>query len=117
MFENIDLMQENLVLLEPILVYVASISLLTNLAIWLFRTTVPTFPNNLLPLVATIIGILIGLLSLFVPELVGDLSIGGHILAGAISGLLATKTYDAIIKPTADALFNKTDNNHTKNKF
>ena len=117
MVDNIELMSENLVLLEPILMYVVSISLLTNLAVWLFKTTAPKFPDNLLPLAATIIGILIGLLSLFIPELVGDLSIGGHILAGAISGLLATKTYDAILKPTADALFNKTDNKYPNNKL
>lgn len=105
MFDNIDFVSENLGMLEPILMYVVAISLITNLAVWVFKSTFPTFNNRFLPLVATIIGILVGLLSIIVPELTGDLSVGGHILAGAISGIFATKTYDAVLKPTKEIIF------------
>ncbi|MEJ7218737.1 holin [Staphylococcus gallinarum] len=51
-------------------------------------------PKNYLPVVAMVIGAVIGGLSVFIPELVTGLSFGGRLLAGLISGLMATGIWE-----------------------
>ena len=53
-----------------------------------------------MPLVSVVIGVVIGLVALFIPEITGELSVGGHLLAGLISGLSASGLYDVFSKTT-----------------
>lgn len=50
----------------------------------------------IVPLIAIGIGILLGGISAFIPELVTELSIGGRLLAGLISGLMATGIWETV---------------------
>lgn len=65
-------------------------------------------PNKLMPAISTAIGIAVGAVALFIPEITGELSVGGHLLAGAISGLSASGLYD-LGKNVKDSVQNPTD--------
>ncbi len=50
--------------------------------------------KNFLPLISVTIGAGFGALTTFVPELGADLSMGGRVAAGLISGLMATGAWE-----------------------
>ena len=52
--------------------------------------------KNIVPLIAIGIGIVLGGITAFIPELVTGLSIGGRLLAGLISGLMATGVWETV---------------------
>jgi len=85
--------------METIIVFAGVLAVLTVALVQLVKKTT-TIPENLMPLVALIIGLLVGVIALFVPEITSDLSVGGHILAGGISGLSASGLYDLATKTT-----------------
>ena len=53
-------------------------------------------PKNIVPLIAIGIGIVLGGITAFIPEIVTELSIGGRLLAGLISGLMATGIWETV---------------------
>lgn len=55
-------------------------------------------PKNYLPLISVLIGAILGASTVFVPELGAELSIGGRIVAGLISGLMATGAWEVASK-------------------
>lgn len=83
--------------MDTIIVYAGVISVLTLALVQLVKTTT-SVPNKLMPLISTLIGVLVGAVALFIPEITGELSVGGHLLAGAISGLSASGLYDLAAK-------------------
>lgn len=85
--------------MDTIILYAGVISVLTFAVVQLVKTST-SIPNKLMPLVSLIIGIAVGAVALFIPEITGQLSVGGHLLAGAISGLSASGLYDLASKTT-----------------
>lgn len=83
--------------MDAIILYAAIISVITVAVVQLVKKST-NIPEKLMPLVSTVIGIAVGVTALFIPEITGDLSVGGHILAGAISGLTATGLFDLTTK-------------------
>ncbi|GAA3723262.1 hypothetical protein GCM10022378_11730 [Salinicoccus jeotgali] len=55
-------------------------------------------PKNYLPLISVLIGAGLGALTIFVPELGAELSMGGRVVAGLISGLMATGAWEVASK-------------------
>lgn len=83
--------------MDTIIVYAGVISVLTLAIVQLVKTS-SNIPNKLMPLISTVIGVAVGVAALFIPEITGQLSVGGHLLAGAISGLSASGLYDLAAK-------------------
>lgn len=83
--------------MDTIIVYSGVIGVLTFAIIEAIKAST-NIPTKLMPLISIVVGIIIGAIALFVPELTGDLSVGGHLLAGLISGLSASGLYDVFSK-------------------
>ncbi|WP_353462459.1 holin [Mammaliicoccus sciuri] len=79
--------------MEQIILYAGVISALTLGIVQVLKKT-NIVPANYLPVAAMVIGALIGGLTEFVPELINELSLGGRVLAGLISGLMATGIWE-----------------------
>ncbi|MGK3149510.1 holin [Staphylococcus shinii] len=79
--------------MEQIIAFAGVIALITGGIVTVIKKT-KFIPKNYLPVVAMVIGALIGGVSEFIPELVTDLSFGGRLLAGLISGLMATGIWE-----------------------
>lgn len=85
--------------MDEIIIYSGVIGLLTLAIVELVKAST-NIPQKLMPLVSVIIGVVIGTVALFIPEITGELSVGGHLLAGLISGLSASGLYDVFSKTT-----------------
>lgn len=85
--------------MDEIIIYSGIIGLLTLAIVELVKTST-NVPAKLMPLISVIIGVVIGAIALFIPEITGELSVGGHLLAGLISGLSASGLYDVFSKTT-----------------
>lgn len=85
--------------MDEIIIYSGVIGLLTLAIVELVKTST-NVPSKLMPLISVIIGVVIGAIALFIPEITGELSVGGHLLAGLISGLSASGLYDVFSKTT-----------------
>ncbi len=83
--------------MDEIIIYAGIISVLTVALVQLIKKTT-TIADKLMPLVSFFIGLLVGAVALVIPEITADLSVGGHLLAGAISGLSASGIYDLATK-------------------
>ena len=83
--------------MDEIIIYSGVIGLLTLAIVELVKTST-NIPAKLMPLVSVIVGVVIGVVALFIPEITGELSVGGHLLAGLISGLSASGLYDVFSK-------------------
>jgi len=83
--------------MDEIIIYSGVIGLLTLAIVELVKTST-NVPAKLMPLVSVIIGVVIGAVALLIPEITGELSVGGHLLAGLISGLSASGLYDVFSK-------------------
>lgn len=92
--------------MEMIIVYAGVLAVLTVAFVQLIKKTT-NIPDKLMPLISLLIGLLVGVIALFIPEITSDLSVGGHLLAGAISGLSASGIYDLATK-TSDG-FNESN--------
>lgn len=86
-----------MVIIDTIIIFASALSVLTLAIVQLVKTST-NIPNKLMPLISTLIGLIVGAVALFIPEINGDLSVGGHLLAGAISGLSASGLYDLASK-------------------
>lgn len=80
--------------MESIIAFATVISVITIALTQLVKQA--GVPKNIVPLIAIVIGILLGGTSAFIPELVTELSIGGRLLAGLISGLMATGIWETV---------------------
>src|SRR5699024_1816733 len=106
--------------MEAIIVYAGVLAVLTVAFVQLIRktTSIPdklmtlstnsikmkkSISDKLMLLFSLLIGLLVGIIALFIPEITSDLSVGGHLLAGAISGLSASGIYDLATK-TGDGI-------------
>lgn len=85
--------------MESILLFASAVSVITIMSVELVKHTTH-LSNRYLPIVSVVIGVIVGVLALLIPELTGDISVGAHILAGAISGLSASGLYDLTTKTT-----------------
>ncbi|PTK16705.1 holin [Mammaliicoccus sciuri] len=79
--------------MEQIIIFAGVISALTLGIVQVLKQT-KSIPANWLPVAAMVIGAIIGGLTEFVPELINELSLGGRVLAGLISGLMATGIWE-----------------------
>ena len=79
--------------MEQIIAFSGVIAVITGAITEVVKRT-KKVPKNYLPAVAMIIGLIIGGTTTFVPEIVSELSIGGRLLAGLISGLMATGIWE-----------------------
>ena len=84
--------------MEMIILFATGIAVLTAVVVELVKHTVKP-DERWLPLTSLVTGIIIGLIVFFIPELKAEISIGAHVLGGAISGLAASGLYDLTVKP------------------
>lgn len=79
--------------MEQIIAFAGVIAIITGGIVTVIKKT-NKVPKNYLPVAAMVVGALIGGLTVFIPELVTQLSFGGRLLAGLISGLMATGIWE-----------------------
>ena len=80
--------------MESIIAFATVISVITIALTQLVKQAQAGVPKNVVPLIA--IGIVLGGITAFIPEIVTELSIGGRLLAGLISGLMATGIWETV---------------------
>ena len=79
--------------MEQIIAFAGVISVITVALVQVLKKLNMT-PKNWLPVAGMIIGVIIGGVSLFIPEIITELSLGGRLWAGLISGLMATGLWE-----------------------
>lgn len=79
--------------MEQIIAFAGIISVITIALTEVIKRT-KTIPKNFIPIVSMVIGIVIGGITIFIPEIVSELSVAGRLLAGLISGLMATGIWE-----------------------
>lgn len=87
--------------MEQIIAFAAVIAVITTALTQVVKKA-SVIPKNIIPAVAMVLGAVIGGVSVFIPEIVTELSIGGRILAGLISGLMATGLWETFKKRTGN---------------
>lgn len=83
--------------MEQIITFAGILSAITIALTEVIKRT-NTIPKNIIPLISIVIGVVIGGISNYIPELVSELSLSGHLLAGLISGLMATGIWETLSK-------------------
>jgi len=83
--------------MNEIMIFAGVLAILTVAFVQLIKKTTQV-PSKLMPLISLAIGIIVGAIAYFVPELTSDLSIGAHLIAGALSGLSASGLFDLATK-------------------
>lgn len=91
--------------MEQIIAFAAVIAVITTGLTQVVKKA-SVIPKNIIPAVAMVLGAVIGGVSVFIPEIVTELSIGGRILAGLISGLMATGLWETFKKRTGNTAKN-----------
>lgn len=79
--------------MEQIIAFAGVIAVITSALVQVLKK-VNVIPKNWLPVAGMVIGVIIGAVSVFIPEIVSELSFGGRLLAGLISGLMATGIWE-----------------------
>lgn len=79
--------------MEQIITFAGILSAITIALTEVIKRT-NTIPKNIIPLISIVIGVVIGGITNYIPELVSELSLSGHLLAGLISGLMATGIWE-----------------------
>ncbi|MEB6060858.1 hypothetical protein MXL22_07080 [Staphylococcus pseudoxylosus] len=79
--------------MEQIIAFAGVIAVITGALVQVLKK-VNVIPKNWLPVAGMVIGVIIGAVSVFIPEIVSELSFGGRLLAGLISGLMATGIWE-----------------------
>lgn len=85
--------------MEQIITFAGIISVLTIALTEVIKRT-NTIPKNIIPLISIVIGVVIGGITAFIPEIITELSIAGRLLAGLISGLMATGIWETFNRRT-----------------
>lgn len=83
--------------MEQIIAFAAVIAVITTALTQVVKKA-SVIPKNVIPAVAMVLGAIIGGVSVFIPEIVTEISLGGRILAGLISGLMATGLWETFKK-------------------
>lgn len=89
-------------MMETILIFAGIITAVTAGVVQVIKKSA-VLPDKLTPLISLMVGTGIGALTLFIPELSTNLSTGGQILGGTISGLAASGLYD-VTKKTKESM-------------
>lgn len=79
--------------MEQIITFAGVISVITIALVQVLKK-LKVVPKNWLPVAGMFVGVVIGGVSVFIPEIVTELSMGGRLLAGLISGLMATGIWE-----------------------
>lgn len=79
--------------MEQIIAFAGVISVITIALVQVLKK-LSVVPKNWLPVAGMAVGVIIGGVTTFIPEIVSELSIGGRLLAGLISGLMATGIWE-----------------------
>lgn len=79
--------------MEQIIAFAGVISVITVALVQVLKK-LNVVPKNWLPVAGMFVGVVIGGVSVFIPEIVTELSLGGRLLAGLISGLMATGIWE-----------------------
>lgn len=83
--------------MEQIIAFAGVISVLTIAITEVFKK-IKGIPKTIIPALSMLIGVVIGGITVFIPEIVTELSLGGRLLAGLISGLMATGLWETFKK-------------------
>ena len=86
--------------MDEIIILSGSIAILTVGSVEVVKYAVDV-NDRLLPLISILIGLLMGLIAYLVPELRTELSMGGHLISGVISGFAASGIFDTVTKTIA----------------
>ncbi|MEB5784474.1 MULTISPECIES: holin [Staphylococcus] len=89
--------------MEQIIAFAGIISVITIALTEVIKRT-KTIPKNFIPIVSMVIGIAIGGITIFIPEIVSELSVAGRLLAGLISGLMATGIWETFKNKNSEKL-------------
>ncbi|MCD8850917.1 holin [Staphylococcus xylosus] len=79
--------------MEQIIAFAGIISVITIALTEVIKRT-KAVPKNFIPIVSMVIGIVTGGITIFILEIVSELSVAGRLLAGLISGLMATGIWE-----------------------
>lgn len=79
--------------MEQIIAFAGIISVITIALTEVIKRT-KAIPKNIIPIISIFIGVVVGGLTAFIPEIVSELSVAGRLLAGLISGLMATGIWE-----------------------
>ncbi|MBF7019611.1 hypothetical protein ISO99_06760 [Staphylococcus sp. 18_1_E_LY] len=79
--------------MEQIIAFAGVISVITIALVQVLKKS-KVVPKNWLPVAGMVVGVVIGGVTQFIPEIVTELSFGGRLLAGLISGLMATGVWE-----------------------
>ena len=91
--------------MEQIIAFAAVIAVITTGLTQVVKKA-SVIPKNIIPAVSMVLGAAIGGASVFIPEIGTEISIGGRILAGLISGLMATGLWETFKKRTGNTAKN-----------
>lgn len=83
--------------MEQIITFAGVLSAITIALTEVVKRT-KAIPKNIIPIISIFIGVIVGGLTAFIPEIVSELSIAGRLLAGLISGLMATGIWETLSK-------------------
>lgn len=83
--------------MEQIIAFAGIISVIT-IALTQVIKKASVVPKNIIPIISMVIGVAVGGITVFIPEIVTELSIAGRLLAGLISGLMATGLWETFKK-------------------
>lgn len=81
--------------MDLIITFALGIATLTLATVQLIKTST-NVNKQYMPIIALLIGVLIGGIAYAIPELQADLSIGAHLLGGALTGLSAVGLFELI---------------------
>lgn len=87
--------------MEQIIAFAAVIAVITTALTQVVKKA-SVIPKNIIPVVAIALGAAVGGVSVFIPEIGTELSVGARILAGLISGLMATGLWETFKKRTGN---------------
>lgn len=87
--------------METIIIFAGVIATVTAGVVQVIKKT-SSIPEGIMPLISVIVGIAISAATLFIPEINMNLSTGGTLLGGLISGLAASGGFDLVTKTPKD---------------
>ena len=93
--------------MEQIIAFAGIISVITIALTQVIKKASVVPKNGIIPIISMVIGVAVGGITVFIPEIVTELSIAGRLLAGLISGLMATGIWETFNRRTG----NTKDNN------
>lgn len=92
--------------MEEILIFATVISAVTLGLVQVVKKT-EKVPKNIIPMIGILIGATVGGSTELIPELLSELSLGGRIFAGVVSGLMATGVWESFKKREGDYTHNE----------